>query len=143
MSEYSGLRDDLADWTAEIDERLVTVNEGYLELGAAAEARRAVRNRFAALQPPPALAAAHASLLGVIDQAIGAVDSAVEGLNIYVNDPFYAYWDARDTPGWQTFSSASDRITDQYDTAYTTWETALTGEETRIRDTLVPDRPEL
>jgi hypothetical protein len=143
MAEYQGLRDDLADWTAEIDTRIVTVSEAYLEFGAAAEARRAVRNRFAALQPPPALSAAHSSLLGIVDEAIGAIDAAVEGLNIYLNDPFYVYWDARDTPGWQTFSSASDRITTQFETARAAWDTALTGEENRIQTSGIPPRPEI
>ena len=59
------------------------------------------------------MASAHSSLLSVVDEGIAGVDSAVEGLNVYVNDPYYRYWDARDTPGWITFSSASDRITGQ------------------------------
>ena len=143
MAEYSALRTELAQWTQEIDRRFVSIAEGYLVLAQAASDRREIRNRFAALQVPAVMASAHSSLLSVVDEGIAGVDSAVEGLNVYVNDPYYRYWDARDTPGWITFSSASDRVTGQFETARATWDAALAAEQNRIQNSPVPPRPEL
>ena len=52
---------------------------------------------------------AHAELLAVIDRSIDALESASEGLRQYEQD-YWGYMTYKDTPGWKTFSSRSDRI---------------------------------
>jgi len=143
IDQYEGLREELGDWTAELDRRIVFVSEALTVLSNATTARRSIGNEMRTLQPPPALAAAHASIVGILDEAASALESAYEGIIVYVNDPFYAYTDVRQTPGWTTFQVASDRISASLDSAITTWESARAAEQQRINASLVPDRPEL
>jgi hypothetical protein len=143
LGRYSGLRSDLDNWTDQLDLRVVYLSEALLVVGEAASDRRDVGNQMRALNPPQALAAAHASLVGVLDEAASAMESAYEGLNIYVYDPFWAYTDVRQTPGWSTFVIASDRISGSYETAVNSWNTAYDQEVNRIRTTMIPERPEL
>lgn len=143
ISQYSGLRAELDRWTDRLDTEIVYASEAYDVLGDAVDARVSVGNQMRALQPPPALANVHASLVALIDEASSAVESAYASVTEYLYDSYYGYWDVRNTPEWGAFEDASSRISANLDASISSWNAARDAEEQRIQAQPVPERPEL
>jgi hypothetical protein len=141
IGRYEGLRDDLADFTAQLDVRLVTVSEARSVLDRAATAREQVRSEMGATAPPESIAAAHAGVLDVLDNGIQGVREASAGLRQYEFDPFY--FDVRETPGWNSFIATSDFNTTSLSQARGTWQGALDAARQQSSGTPLPERPEV
>ena len=161
MARYDGLRTELANFTAELDERPVSLAEASSVLENATSARESIRNELQAISPPGDMGAAHANLLEVLSDAVSAVEAATEGLREYDYDSGYGddydseygdnydpdedydYFDVRDTPGWQTFSEKSDRITTAVEQARQAWNTQVDRIRGEVESTALPERPSL
>jgi hypothetical protein len=103
-----------------------------------------VRQSIVALDAPAGLATAHNNFLGVLDSAVAAVDSAYTGVVEYELDFFgEEYFDYKETPGWQTFRSESDRVSDEYGSARATLEAVIAQELRKIERSHLPRKPEV
>jgi hypothetical protein len=141
LETYDGLRADTSDFVDRIEDpgSFVTYNEAYNEFSQGSLDRMDVRDAMDALTVPGEVQSAHDRLLDVVDDAIAAMDSAYSGL-------FDAQWCTsscyyRNTPGWQTFSDESDRITSEFDSATGAWEAAVEAAESSIQDRALPVKP--
>lgn len=143
LATYDGLRSDLDGWIQKVDSEGATFAEAYDFLSNASSERAAVRDSIAALGPPAALASAHNSFLTVLNSAVAAVDSAYSGIAEYEFDFDYEYFDYKDTPGWRTFRSESDRISGEYGAARSTLEALIAEEQRKLERRQLPPRPEV
>jgi hypothetical protein len=138
-ARYVELRGDLQDFVDRVDADGVSFGEAYSTLSQATAQREEIRNALRALTPPPALAASHAGVVDVLDEAIDAMRSASEGVRQY--EYSWDYWYYKDTPGWQTFMAASSGITGAHDTAFRAWEGAVAAERSRVEAIAPPAAP--
>jgi hypothetical protein len=143
LDQYSRLRSEMSDWIAKVDSEGVTFREAYDVLGEASTDRQRVRDGIAALDAPAALAEEHNALLGVIDEAIAAVDAAIEGTADYQFDFADEYASYRDAPGWERFTTSSSAISGRYAAARAAWAAERDRERQRIAERGVPKRPEI
>jgi len=140
-STYAGLREDLGSFIRRVDSGVTTsFTEGYETFAVARTKRQAVRTSLASATAPDSMAAAHAELLAVIDRSIDALESASEGLRQYEQD-YWGYMTYKDTPGWKTFSSRSDRISGEWPTALAAWESRLGESSAAIDAVELPPKP--
>ncbi len=138
-ARYIELRKDLQDFVNRVDANGASYGEAYSTLSQATTQREEIRNAMRAMAPPAALATTHAGVVGVLDEAIGAMRSASEGVRQY--EYSWEYWYYKDTPGWQTFMSASSGITGAHDTAFRAWEAAVAAERARVEAIAPPAAP--
>jgi hypothetical protein len=144
LATYDGLRSSMDEWIQKVDSEGATFEESYDFLASASSARAAVRQNIAALDAPAALATAHNNFLGVLDSAVAAVDSAYTGIGEYESDFFgERYVDYKDTPGWQTFRSESERVSEEYGSARATLESSILQEQRKIERRHLPPKPEV
>ncbi|HET6505861.1 MAG TPA: zinc ribbon domain-containing protein [Baekduia sp.] len=141
LSTYDGLRDDLDDWVSDTGDETIPYGRAFDELNAAADRRKDVRDALAAINPPQPLAAAHASLLAVLSDAIVAMTDAGDAAQECTSDPFCFGDDFRDTPQWRAFNDASRRITGQFAAADQRWEQAVAQMRHSIAHRRMPVAP--
>lgn len=142
---YEQHRQDLAAFTARVEDPNagVTYYEGYAFLSQAAQDRRDVRDMMVGMDVPAGVRDAHEQVVAAIDRAIGAVQSAYDGLeqseDCYFEDCLYY----RDTPGWQTFQSESDAIGEAYADAMKVWEADAAAAKASVSSRTLPAKPEV
>lgn len=140
---YEQLRQDLSTFVARVEDPTADVSyyEAYTFLSQAAQDRQDVRDLMVGMDVPPGARSAHQEVLGAIDRAIAAVQSAYDGLeqsqDCYYDDcPYY-----RDTAGWQRFQSESDAISKSYTGAIQRWEAAVAAEKVSVTNRALPAKP--
>lgn len=144
LTTYDGLRSSMDEWIQKVDSEGATFEESYDFLASASSERAAVRQSIVALDAPAALATAHNNFLGVLDSAVGAVDSAYTGIAEYESDFFgEEYVDYKDTPGWRTFRSESEGVSEEYGSARATLESSILQEQRKIERRHLPPKPEV
>lgn len=141
LRAYSSLRSDLSDWIERVERpgSYVTYDEAYSALSQAQWDRQLVRDAMNGLSVPEAVQSAHATLVGVVDDAIAAMQAAYDGAtdsDFCVTSCYYA-----ETPGWQRFSSESGRITEAYGAAVENWRTAIGSAEAGVAARTLPRMP--
>lgn len=141
LATYNGLRGDLDDWISDAGDETIPYGQAFDELTAAADHRKDVRDALAAINPPQRLAAAHASLLAVLSDAIVAMTDAGDATQECTSDPLCFGEDFRDTPQWRSFNDASDRITSQFATANQRWQAAVGQMRSSIAHRHLPVAP--
>lgn len=143
FAAYNALRDDLASFIRRVDSgAYVSFSEAHEAFAVAKTKRQAVRAALVAAPPPESVSTVHAGLVGVIDRSIDALESGAEGLRQYEHD-YYSYATYKDTPGWRTFSSRSDRIGTEWPAALEAWEARLGEENARVAAIELPPKPKL
>ncbi len=141
MRAYSALRADLSEWIARVDDpnAYVTYDDAYSVLSQAQWERQVIRDEMNGLAVPTEMEAAHSGLVGVVDDAISAMQSAYDGAtdsDYCMTSCYYA-----ETPGWTRFSSESDRITEAYRTADDNWQAAVASAQSSVADRKLPRKP--
>jgi hypothetical protein len=117
----------------------VTYDEAYSTLSEAEWQRREVRDAMTKLELPSRLATSHNQLVGVIDDAIAAVQAAYQGMADSNYCTTSCYYDT--TPGWRLFHSESARITVAYDAAVRSWRAALGAAQLEWQQRRMPPIP--
>jgi hypothetical protein len=136
---YTSLRTDAANFVNRVESGApVSYADAYTFLQQAESGRQAVRDAMNALPVPAGMEQAHAALVAILDQAISAIQSARDGI-YQAETCTYCYW--RDTPGWQTFHSASSAITGEYEQAVAQWQSALVAANRALRTRRLPPEP--
>lgn len=141
LRAYSSLRSDLSDWIERVERpgSYVTYDEAYSVLSQAQWDRQLVRDAMNGLSVPETVQSSHAALVGVVEDAIAAMQAAYDGAtdsDFCVTSCYYA-----DTPGWQRFSSESGRITEDYGVAVENWRTAIKSAEAGVAARTLPRMP--
>lgn len=142
MERYNDLRDSTADFTERIrDDYGVTYDEAYTAFYDGISQREEVREAMNALSPPDSVRSNHLAVVGVIDDAIAAMQSAVDGLA----DSQFCYFDCyyEDTAGWQRFQQESDRITDEFASVTYSWDAAISARRDELENLDLPPKPEI
>lgn len=142
MERYNDLRDATADFTERIrDEYAVTYDEAYTAFYDGISQREEVREAMNALSPPDSVRSNHLAVVGVIDGAIAAMQSAVDGLA----DSQFCYFDCyyEDTAGWRRFQDESERITDDFASATAAWDAAITDRRSELENLELPPKPDI
>lgn len=142
MERYNDLRDSTADFTERIrDDYGVTYDEAYTAFYDGISQREEVREAMNALSPPDSVRSNHLAVVGVIDDAIAAMQAAVDGLA----DSQFCYFDCyyEDTAGWQRFQQESDRITDEFASVTYSWDAAISARRTELENLDLPAKPEI
>lgn len=141
MERYNDLRDNTADFTERIREDYgVTYDEAYSAFYDGISQREEVREAMNALSPPDSVRSNHLAVVGVIDDAIAAMQAAVDGL---ADSQFCYYCYYEDTPGWHRFQDESDRITDEFASVTSSWDAAVSSRRAELEDLKLPARPEV
>lgn len=140
---YEQLRQDLSTFTKRVEDPAASVSyyEGYTFLSQAAQDRQDVRDLMVGMDAPAGVRSAHQEVIGAVDRAIAAVQSAYDGLEqsqdcYYEDCPYY-----RDTPGWQRFQAESDAISKSYTRAMQRWEAAVAAEKVTVTNRALPAKP--
>ena len=141
LATYNGLRGDLDQWISDVGDATIPYGQAFDQLTAAADRRKDVRDALASVNPPHRLAAAHASLLAVLSDAILAMTDAGDAAQECTADPTCFGEDFRDMPQWRSFTDASRRITGQFATADQRWQQAVAQMRTSIRHRRMPEPP--
>jgi hypothetical protein len=141
LATYNGLRDDLDRWISDVGDSTIPYGQAFDQLTGAADRRKDVRDALANVNPPHRLAAAHASLLAVLSDAILAMTDAGDAAQECTADPYCLGEDFRDMPQWQSFTDASHRITGQFAAADQRWQQAVAQMRTSIRHRPMPVAP--
>ena len=139
LNAYDELRAETSDFVDGIES--ATYDEAYAELSRGADDRAEVRADMDGLTVPDEVATAHDGVVTILDDAIDAMYAAYDGL-------FDSQWCTTScfynrTPAWREFSSESDRITGDFDSATAAWESAVAAAETSIRDRRLPVKPQV
>lgn len=141
MERYNDLRDSTADFTERIrDDYGVTYDEAYTAFYDGISQREGVRDAMNALSPPDSVRSNHLAVVGVIDDAIAAMQAAVDGL---ADSQFCYYCYYEDTPGWRRFQEESDRITDEFASATSSWDAAISARRAELENLELPERPQI
>jgi hypothetical protein len=143
VSRYSKLRDDMEEWISKVDAGDQTYSEAFTFLDGAASQRASIRAGMKTLDAPSAVASAHNHLIDVIDLAITAVNNAYTGLSEYQYDYDNQYSTYKDTPGWLSFKSASNRVASQYDGAVADWGRRMKRSRSAVLNAGLPSRPSI
>jgi hypothetical protein len=143
MRRYSTLRSDLSGWIDRVESpsAYVTYDEAYSVLSQAQWDRQTIRDEMNGLAVPDDVRSAHAELVGVVDDAIAAMQAAYDGAtdsDYCITSCYY-----KDTPGWKQFSSESGRITDAYRAADQNWQAAVTAAKGGIEARKLPRKPQV
>jgi hypothetical protein len=138
IDKYAGLRNEMSGFSDRILYDSMLFSEAYAFLGGAVTQRQEVHQAMSAAQPPTALVAVHSSVIAAVNESIGAVQSAVRGIEQYQFDYYYTI---ESTPGWSEFSRTSDQITETYSAAVSNWDLAVETEKQRIAAIKTPARP--
>lgn len=138
IERYSGLRQELGNYIEGFAN--TTFNDDYAFFGAAVAKRQEVRGAMSALTPPPALVAGHTAVLGIVDASVSAVNDARRGLEQFQYE-YYESWEF--TPGWQSFTSKSNEISEGWTSAVSTWQKQVADEQARINALRDPAKPTL
>lgn len=141
LATYNGLRNDLDQWISDVGDATIPYGQAFDQLTAAADRRKDVRDALANVNPPRRLAAAHASLLAVLSDAILAMTDAGDAAQECTADPTCFGDDFRDMPQWRSFTDASRRITGQFAIADQRWQQAVAEMRTSIRHRRMPEPP--
>jgi hypothetical protein len=141
LGRYSGLRTALSDWIDEYGAEQLPFGEAEGYLSQAISERQEVRNALAGLAAPAGLEAEHARIGTVVDQALRAMENAVDGARECTEDLFCLGEDFRDTVDWREFARVSDEISTEYPSATSDWEARVGAEAKRIKDRRLPAPP--
>lgn len=137
---YEQLRQDLSAFTKRVEEVGVSYEEGFFFMSQAEQDRRDVRDVLISTDVPQGMDEAHQGVVSAIDRAIGAVQSAYDGLSqsqdCFEGCPYY-----QDTPGWQRFLSESDGISMAYTAAIKRWEPEVAATSAQITNRSLPAKP--
>lgn len=136
IDKYAGLRNEMSQYVADLYD--TTYADDYAFFGGALAQRQDVHAAMSAAQPPPALVPAHTAIVAAVNESLGAVQSAVRGLE---QSQYLFFYEITSTPGWNDFSRRSDQITKTYNAAVSNWDLAVAGEEKRIAAIKPPTRP--
>ena len=142
LRTYNSLRNDTSSFVdlVESPDSYVTWEQGYDAMSAGAQARREVRDALNAIPVPDGVAAEHARLVAMVEDAAAAMDAGYSGLSeadaCWFNDCYYA-----DTSGWQTFRQESARITGEFAAADSAWQSALAGLRAPLGDVTATEKP--
>lgn len=141
VARYTEARGDLAAWTEKARTVGASLLEGYQVLEQNVDLRTQIRAELAALAAPEAFAADIQNLISVIDDAIGATQAAMRGIDEYLYN--FRYRRVSDTPGWVEFQAATNRISDAYSSALGVYEAHKTEEIDRLSKRVpLPEVPE-
>lgn len=138
IDRYGGLRNELAEMTRRFEDDGGRYSDAYSALGGAISQRQIVHNTMSAAQPPAALVPAHTAIIAAVNDSIGAVQSALQGVEEY---QWGSYYVLESTPGWSEFNRRSRSITETYNAAVSNWELAVTSERQRIDGVKIPAQP--
>ncbi len=139
---YEQPRKDLSAFTKRVEDPGVYYYEAYSFMSQAEQDRRDVRDVLVGTDVPQGMSTAHQDVAAAIARAIGAVQSAFDGLSqsqdCYEGCPYY-----QDTPGWQRFQFESDGISEAYASAMRRWDAAVTATKAQIGNRPLPTRPDV
>lgn len=139
IERYNDLRDQTADFTERIRSGTgVTYDEAYTAFYDGISQREQVRDAMNELSPPDALRSSHLAVVGVIDDAIAAMQAAVDGI---AESQFCYFCYYEDTAGWRRFQAESDRITDEFDSVTRGWDSAVSTQRSALENLELPKKP--
>lgn len=143
MGAYSALGNGLSAWIKHVEDPAaqVTDTEAYGVLSQAQSDRQAIHDAMNALTVPDSVRVAHDRLVGVVDDAIAAVQAAAAGTSdtaTCVTDCLYV-----DTPAWKGLPAAWDRVTNAYQAAYDSWQAAVRAARADIAKRTLPTQPQV
>jgi len=141
MRRYSTLRSDLSEWIDRVESpsSYVTYDDAYSELSQAQWDREMIRDEMNGFAVPDDVRAAHGELVGVVDDAIAAMQAAYDGAtdsDYCITSCYY-----EETPGWTRFSAESGRITEAYRAAEQSWQAAAAAAKGGIETRQLPRKP--
>ena len=145
LTEYRGTRQALAAWTAQLESDFYATSfaEDFTQLSNHKGERERIRATLAALDPPSAVESQHARLITVIDSAIGAMDSAIDGEQQW-QDCLVDCPEFHETPAWNEFQRRSDQISSEFPAARSALEAGVGRYINRLeRDGDAPPMPEV
>jgi Protein kinase domain len=142
LERYSGLRAEMQNLSNEINAG-TTYDRAYQGLGDARTAREGILESIKSLSPPPASAAPQSSVASVIGESVQALDDAIAGVATYQSDFEGEYFDYQDTPGWQNYLTASDRISGEFSTTRGAWESSIQGQIDAVKARDLPAKPDV
>jgi hypothetical protein len=142
LERYSGLRAEMQNLSDEINAG-TTYDRAYQGLGDARTAREGVLGSIKSLSPPPASAGPQNTIASVIGESIQALDDAIAGVATYQTDFEGQYFDYQDTPGWQNYLTASERISGEFSSARGAWESSIQGQIDEVEARDLPPKPDV
>ena len=142
LERYSGLRAEMQNLSNEINAG-TTYDRAYQGLGDARTAREGVLESIKSLSPPPPSAGPQSSIASVIGESVQALDDAIAGVATYQSDFEGEYFDYQDTPGWQNYLTASDRISGEFSTTRGAWESSVQGQIDAVKARDLPPKPDV
>jgi hypothetical protein len=142
LERYSGLRAEMQNLSNEINAG-TTYDRAYQGLGDARIAWQGVLESIKSLSPPPASAGPQNSIGSVLGESIQALEDAIAGVAAYQSDFEGQYFDYQDTPGWQNYLTASDRISGEFSTARGAWESSVQGQLDEVESRDLPPKPDV
>jgi hypothetical protein len=142
VGRYTQLRTGMASWIDEVDSGGVTYAEAYQFLGDARGSRDSLKSTISNLAAPAVAAAAQSRIEQVLGESVQAMDDAITGVSDYQFDEasFLSY---KDTPGWQSFASSSDRISGEYASATANWSKVVDDRANAVKHRHLPKRPDV
>jgi hypothetical protein len=141
LASYDRLRDETSNWVAKVDRDGATFTEAYQVLGDMAESRQNIKDAIAAIDAPPAVAAAQNRLVLVLGNAVQAMHDATSGISDYqFNQDDYGF-DYKQSPGWQEFERSSAQISSDYAAARAGWEQRVEQRRRSTRNRDLPPMP--
>lgn len=147
LDQYAAARTSLAGWTAQLeaDPYGTTFAEDYAQLADHKGRRDRLRMALAAFDPPTGVSAEHNRLITVIDTAIDAMDSAIDGEQQWqsciggIGCPQF-----NETASWRRFQERSAQISSEFPSARSAWRAAVQRVIDRLeRDGGAPPMPEI
>ena len=142
LERYSGLRAEMQNLSNEINAG-TTYDRAYQGLGDQRAAREGVLESIKAVSPPPTSAGPQNAVGSVIGESIQALDDAIAGVATYETDFEGEYFDYQDTPGWQNYLTASDRISGEFSSARGGWESSIQGQIDAVEARDLPPKPDV
>ena len=85
--------------------------------------------------------AAHQQLVGVVSQAVDALESATTGISDYEFSSDHTSYD--ESEGWRSFVADSTRISQSYSAAISSWEADIARREDQIKRRKMPQAPKV
>lgn len=141
LSTYASLRNDTASFVelAGDPDGFVTYEQGRQALSEGASARREVRSALTTLVVPAGMEAEHGRLVAMVEDAAAAMDAGVSAIDDadYCVTSCYVFG----TEAWQTFEDESSRISGEFGSAQSAWETRIAELRGALGEVPAPPMP--
>ena len=139
LSRYATERTATSRFMDQVRTEGATVREAYNEFQDGETARLDLAYELRSLNYPDGMASEHDRLVGMIEAGASAMAAGYRGVEEYVDYYYFIPYD--ETPGHIRFQEESDRISAEFGTAETSWQSALERAYAAAQDEPVPAKP--